>query len=346
MQSLQRITQKEIADAVDCSQATVSLVLSGRTENLSPQTVRRVREAAERLGYWRPVARPARTRNIACVCPKPPTDEAESYRDYHQGFIRGLQRGVESARHHLMLAWAQPARHRIEDLCQRIDGAVCLTPMPESVLDGISASVPVTLLNWHVEGRALDAVTVDEDASIRTVVDHLVAVGHERIAFLGHDPLGHHHCLRWEAFQKAMRLGGLAWSNDPLLFPRTEQQTYEEMNRLAAEVLSELARRPDRPTALVCPADRWALAVLACASAAGLRVPEDLSVVGFDCITAGLYSSPRLSSVRVPAEEMGLRASQLLLARIESPSAPAQRVQYHGELVLLDSIAPPNGTTR
>jgi LacI family xylobiose transport system transcriptional regulator len=103
----------------------------------------------------------------------------------------------------------------------------------------------------------------------------------------------------------------------------------------------ELLRSPDAPTAVLCGNDLQALGVYEAARQAGLRIPEDLSVVGFDDITAGRWSGPPLTTVRQPMVEMGATATQLVLALAAGQPLAQTRIELATSLIVRDSTAPP-----
>ena len=197
-------------------------------------------------------------------------------------------------------------------------------------------TMPIVLIDiLGVPG--VPVVAVDNLGGISQSLQHLIALGHQRIGFAGNDQNPSLH-IRYLAFCGGMTGAGLAvepgWC---LLEPGPIKQVFEQYVKILAS--------PSRPTAVVCANDCFALGVLKAAEAAGLRVPEDLSVVGFDDMEVARMLSPPLTTVRVPTLEMGACAASILLRITEDPSqADTWRhaeVRCRTELVPRGTSCPP-----
>ncbi|MCX7934662.1 MAG: LacI family transcriptional regulator, partial [Planctomycetota bacterium] len=336
------VTQQEIARQLKVSQTTVSLVLSGQGRQFAEETRRRILALADRLGYRRRQKNERGAGVLGCLLHPEVEIDSQDYRYYYQEAIIGMQKAAHEAGFDLLISKVDAASRSLDDLCCRFEAAVIHNPLPLSLVRAIAQRVPVVLLNWHAPAEQYDAVVIDEEASMRSVVEQLAALGHRRLAFVGHLPLGYHHSRRHQAFQQIVQEMGLDAVAAPAFCPRTRSQTVDEMDFLTRRMLEAIARMAlaKRPTALVAPADAWALSLLRAAKVCGISIPGDLSLTGFDCIPEALAAQPRLATVKPPMEEMGRCAVRLLLERRRERHRPAQKVMCAGVFIPQESIQP------
>jgi len=172
--------------------------------------------------------------------------------------------------------------------------------------------IPLLMINEQYPDLDCPCVKLDDEAGGRLATDHLLERGHRRIAgFFKTDDLQGVH--RMKGFVRAFRDRGLAVDPDDIVRYSTEER--EERPRSA---LRELLRRPEPPTAIVCYNDELAVALLDVVREAGLRVPEDLAIVGYDDSFLATATEIKLTSVVHPKAEMGEKAAGLLLSMLES----------------------------
>jgi LacI family transcriptional regulator len=161
-----------------------------------------------------------------------------------------------------------------------------------------------------------DLVTTDNFAGMGAAFDHLYGLGHRRIGFVGRFDANFACAERFAAFQMKMAAAGL---------PVRPQWVYEGYSQIepATEGVKKILSQPDRPSAFLCSNDCVALGVLRAADALGIRVPEQLSVVGFDGTEAVSLFTPTLTTVHVPVEEIGIMAVRLLMTKTKTKSKSA-----------------------
>jgi LacI family transcriptional regulator len=334
------VTQQSIARKAKVSQATVSLILSGQDKGISGQTRDAVLKTARRLGYWKEGRQQQRTGIAGYLFPAHVDPTGSEFRVYYHGALMGAQRMLERERCHTLLGQADLKGKRLEEFAERVDGVIVHDDAPEHVLVALSAKRPVVLLNWWAAPGRFDTVAQDHESAIRAVIQHLHGLGHRRIAFLNHRPLGHHHEQRWRVYRAEMTALGLTPLDDGPFSPETREQTVEETDRLVAGIATALRRQPTLATAIICPSDTWALPLLKAVLAAGLKVPGDVSIVGYDDDEACRYATPALSSVRVPMGDLGKRAAEVLLRRLESADGPRERILLAGTFLARGSLGP------
>jgi LacI family transcriptional regulator len=329
-------TLKEVAEAVGCSVATVSRVLAG-DRPVGPELARRVQEAARDLGYLpNQVARALRSRSTATVGLVIP--------QITNPFFPALMREVEHALHDqgraLLLAdsadSAELEAERVELLIARqVDGLIVAPVDREKsvpTLAKAAARVPVVLLDRSVDVQA-DAVTVDNFAGMRLLLEHLKGLGHSRFWFLGAAGEASAAVERRAAFQDWAARNAAAW--------RVELGDFSiEFGRHGAgrAVTAAAAHRPD---ALVCANDLIAAGAVQRLRELGVSVPGELAVSGFDDVDLASLTAPRLTTVHQPYPELAAEAARMLTARIVQPDAPARTVRLAPTLVTRGSTVAP-----
>ncbi len=204
---------------------------------------------------------------------------------------------------------------------QRVDGVIYLTAFHESpsALRELQSLGPVVLVDERVPGADLPAVVADGRRGAREVATHVVRLGHVRFACIGGPTALWTAEQRLAGYREALALGGL----DPdAMEVHVGDYRMGSGYELAQKALG--GSRAARPTALLCANDMMAIGALEYCRTAGLRVPGDVSIVGFDDVPMAPLLSPRLTTVRQPAHEMGMGAAELLIDLIQGhqPDVP------------------------
>ncbi len=221
---------------------------------------------------------------------------------------------------------------------QRVDGVVYLTGLnesPSSLLE-LESLGAVVLVDERVPGADLPAIVADGRRGAREVAAHVVGLGHERFACIGGPTALWTAEQRLAGYREALALGGL----DP-----DQMEVYSgdyQMNsgyQLAEKALN--CPKPTRPTALLCANDMMAIGALEYCRAVGLSVPDEISIVGFDDVPMARLLSPRLTTVRQPAYEMGVAAAELVLALIRGEKISETPKPYPVEVKVRESAAKP-----
>jgi DNA-binding LacI/PurR family transcriptional regulator len=345
-----RVTLKTIAEAVGVSRTTVSNAYN-RPDQLAPELRDRILGTARRLGYPGPDPAARRLRSGRRDAVGLLVTEGLSYTFTDPAsvlLIQGIARATEDAGIALLVV---PERGGVEDA---VVDAFCLYSLPAqhpNLAAVQERGVPLVVVDEpRVEGHAF--VGIEDRRGARLAADHLLALGHRRFALLV-DPTqldGYAGPLtpereasavsmtfleRLGGYRDALEAAGIDWAAVPRFeLPANVPERGLEGARLA------LATDP-RPTALIAATDQLALGAIEAARVAGLRVPEDLSVVGFDDIPGAAWSRPALTTVRQPLFEKGEIAGRLL-----TEGASDREVILPVELVVRGSTAGvPNGTS-
>jgi LacI family transcriptional regulator len=332
-------TLRDVASAAGVHPATASRALNLGTRLLvSEETARRVSEAAERLGYRpNPVARSLRTRRshtIGVLIPDlnnplfPPIVRGLEDRLAEHGYVALLgNTDADMAKEHLIFDQMR-ARH--------VDGFVLATATRNSPIlaEAAEAGLPVVLMNRTAQGYPFSSVAVDNEQGVRAAVGHLAALGHTRIGHIAGPQEISTGAARLRGFLDGMRSHGLAVTDDQIVYAAA--YTIEEGLRLGRELLQ--AR--DDLTAIVAANDMVAVGCYGALDEAGLRCPDDVSVIGFNDMPFIDRLRPPLSTVRFPHYQLGTEAAALLIERIEAEDSPVKILYLAPELVARGSTAP------
>lgn len=203
-------------------------------------------------------------------------------------------------------------------------------------------NIPVVVIGRAFEHPKADRVAADDHSGGATAVRHLLELGHKRIGFIGAALKAESPLPRFEGYLQGLRDAGIPLDADlmipPLAGPKspftTQNDGYAGMKRLL-EV-------PNRPTAVFARNDYTAMGALRAARKAGISVPRDISLVGFDNVPLAAFTTPPLTTIKQPIDEQGREAARLLLRRIEA-TGPAERIEriFSCDLIIRESTAPP-----
>ncbi|MFC4062697.1 LacI family DNA-binding transcriptional regulator [Planomonospora corallina] len=331
-----RPTIRNVAERAGVSKSLVSLVLRG-SPHVSEHRRQAVLQAARELGY-RPnaVARSlveGRTHLVGALV-------ADLHNPFYAEFLDGLQESLHGDGLRLLIGNSQwdPAfeGEAVEAFLElRVDGLVLLgiPPTSETLIEATGYTPMVVVGERDIELDGVDAVVDDDQLGARLAVDHLVELGHRRIAHIeGNRSSGRFRC---EGYLVAMRRHALA----PYIMVEQGEPTEEG----GAQAARSLLTRDPRPTAIFASNDMVAMGVLAAAAELGLRVPEDLSVVGYDNTHLAGVPAISLTTVDQPRRAMGRSAAALLSDRIGNPRKASRLRQVTPELVVRRSTGPAQG---
>ena len=334
--STTRPTIHDVASRAGMSKSLVSLALSG-SPKVSERSRLLIEKAAAELGY-RPNAaarslsvRRSRTIGVLIL-------------DLHNPVFAEILDGVQTeVRQHgfstmLVTGGENPTLEQaeIETLREfQVEGLILISHrLPTDVLRSIAADVPtVVVTRDDIVAPGMDTVSNDDVAGARLAIDHLVGLGHARIVYLsgGDNPVSH---LRATGYAAAMIAHGLAELIRIVPGGLTDAIGYR-----AAEAALEF-----NPTALFVANDIAAFGAIAAIENANLRVPEDISVIGYDGIRIGGMRRVNLTTIAQPLAELGRRAAQHMLRRISDRDSPAQHENVSASLVIRGTTGPVKST--
>lgn len=341
MAGRRRPTRDDVAKRAGVSSAVVSYVLNGGPKPVTEEKRERVLAAVEELGYLpneiaRSLAGQA-TQSIGVIAP---TLANPVWATLAMGVS-----DVISPHDYLMIVCDvedQPdldQRYAQMMVSKRVDGVILVptanTPSTLAILD--RAGIPAIVVEQDVEGTP--CVIVDAPDSGYRVTQHLIELGHTRIAILREHRSSLDSWKRYLGYERALKDAGL--DVDPALVAdgaASIDGSVVEGSIAAANALLDVT---PAPTAVFAHNDLMAIAVIHVARARGLRVPEDISVVGVDDTDAGRYSDPPLTTLPFPARELGRAAAQRVLQALAGTKAERLSVLRTPPLVVRSSTAPP-----
>jgi LacI family transcriptional regulator len=337
-----RPTQFDVAQRAGVSGATVSYVLNGVKGGrvpISDVTQQRVMDAIDELGY-EPDARAqalrsGSTNTIGLIIP-------DLQNPHFCEYASGVEKAARAAGYHILLSSTtlddEYAVEIFKDLSRRrFDGLIITGSFILESAEALAILARIRQRGLPIvemsELYGVDSVSADYRAATKEVVSYLLSLGHRRIGFIygvGTHELG---LDRLEPYQESLTAAGLPV--EPGLVIECGP-TIEDGYQAALQLLN----LTPRPTSIIVINDLLATSTLRAAADLGLRVPDDLSVVGFDDISMANYLVPRLTTVTKNAYTAGQKAFGILLARMQTPELPRQAIHIPAKLIIRESTGP------
>lgn len=328
---MKKVTSNEVARAAGVSQSTVSRAFN-RQEVVSQETLARVHSIAAELGYQpNELARSliSRKSNVIGIV------MGDILNPFYPAVLNAFTRRLQEIGRRVMLFSVPPGQDVDEVLPQLmqyqvagvvITSATVSSRMAETVA---GSGTPLVLFNRTVYGDAVNSVCCANEEAGRLVARTLVAAGHRRFGLIGGLATTSTHIERRQAFAEELRRNGIeAFREEP------GGNTYEGGYAAAKTLLASV----DRPDALFCISDIMALGALDAARRdLGLKVPGDVSIVGFDDIAAASWPGYDLTTVRQPVETMTAETIAILLDQMNRPGAAPVSVRVPGKLIVRSS---------
>jgi DNA-binding LacI/PurR family transcriptional regulator len=337
----QKVTLKFLGKQLSLSPTTISVVISDSplASTIAEKTKRRIWEAVKQFNY-RPnlFARYLHGKRTYCVAVLVPDIGDE----FSSSLISGIEKSLAQQGYFYFVVSHRGAPELIDKspdtlLDRGVEGMIFInTPLIRSL------PVPVIAISDITEADGVSSIVIDNSRAANLALKHLTKLGHERIAFL-RGPRGNGDSEdRWDCLQRAAK--ELKVHIDEKLtrelgrYPECNKTTMSDLGYHAAREL--LSSSPEF-TALVAFNDGSAIGAIRAFRDAGLKVPDDISVLGFDDIEQAAFNVPRLTTIRQPLMRMGELAASGLIKRIEQPEVQTEDVIVEPELVVRESTAAP-----
>ena len=332
---MKRASIKDLARIANVSHSTVSRALS-RNPLVNQATAERIRRLADEHGY-RPSAAArslvtSRTATVGVVV----TNITDPFA---AEVVSGIEEAALEHDYSVFLANsnAEPAREvkvvrSFEE--RRVDGVIVTSSRVGRVYAGLlaKAEVPIVLLNNQHPGEFLHSVMIANPEAATEAVQHLLALGHRRIAYVG-DRLGRQSDTeRFAGYRVALDYADVPFCPEYVVHGDGKPEG-------GGAAMRRLLALDEPPTAVFCYNDMTALGAMRAIRDAGLRIPEDVSVVGFDDLFVARYMDPPLTTVRQPMRRMGRMAFETLHSLV-SDAGSGQNIKVPGELIVRQSTAP------
>lgn len=321
-------TIQDVAAAAGVSVATVSRAINGMA-GVRENTHKKVLEAIEAVGYVLPTALEERPSNlIVTVVP-------ELGNPFYALVIRGIQTAAARNGYEVLIWQLPPGEPSIEEILEKyrlfnMSGLILMIPTTPATVAEVNRSYPVVQC-CEYSNDELPYVTINNYQASRSVVGHLVSKGRKKIALINGSPKYKNSHERKRGYLDAMAEAGLE------VQPNWIAHIHDVWPESVMSVVSQMLLSDNRPDALFTVSDAFGAAAVKAAKRSGLKLPEDLHVVGFDNTQTGLLCDPVLTTVNQPQLQMGNLACEMLIEQISNPSLAANYVQLDTELIVRES---------
>jgi DNA-binding LacI/PurR family transcriptional regulator len=343
----QTISLKTLGEYLNLSPATISLVLNDApgVKSIPEETRKRVREAARKFDY-RPSffarsLRKGQTFSVGLLVP-----------NLNDGYASAVVEGVEDVLLDEGYFYFTASHRRRPDLLEEyprllldrsVEGLIAVDTTFEH-----EQPVPTVAVAGHREITGITNIVLDQVRAAELIVGHLRELGHRHIAFLRGGSHSSDADERYECLIEAARVMDLPFEPDWTVQLESRDSTPVIGYAPTLELLKRRSSKPEsvRFTALVCFNDLTAIGAIRALREQGIRVPEDMSVVGFDDIQSAAFQHPSLTTIRQPLKEMGSMAARILLSRIRGQEGEPQVVKVLPELIVRESTMSPASVDR
>jgi LacI family transcriptional regulator len=326
MNPTRRVTIRDVADKAAVSVATVSKVINGRY-GVAVETIRRVQSAIDDLGYEASLAaqslRNHKTNVIGVL--------VADFEPFSTEVLKGAADAIRGTGFELVvysaggrvgehIGWERRYLSRLSGTL--IDGAVLVTP---TVTD-VNYGAPIVAVDPHTGPSDMPSVDSDNWYGARVGVGHLLDLGHRRIGMITGRPDLQSAQLREKGYRDALASAGVAVDEDLIQLGAFDPD-------IARHAAHRLLAMPERPTAIFAANDLSAITAMQAAADLGIRVPDDLSLVGFDNVPESALCVPPLTTVEQPIRQMGQRAMELLVRLIRDERVDSTHIRLATRLV-------------
>jgi DNA-binding LacI/PurR family transcriptional regulator len=325
------VSLKRLAEHLGLNPATVSVVLNNVPGRSIPQPTReRIKAAAEKLGYEpNLLARSLRNRKTHTIGVLVP----ELAEDYHTQIMSGIGDYLMSKGYFYFTVHHRHRKDLVEEYTHMLlgrgaEGLIAIDTALEHPFP-----VPVVAVAGHRRIEGVSNLALDHDRAAELALTHLYSLGHRQIAFMRGHPSSCDTADRWRSTVKTARKLGLAMQAELVIRLDRDSITPDLVYPAVRQMLT--SKKPF--TVLVSFNDNAAIGAIHALQDAGLRVPADVSVIGFDDIRAAAFISPSLTTIRQPLREMGWMASEYLLGRLQGTEKYREQIVIYPELTVRES---------
>lgn len=336
--SLRAARIQDVARLADVSTATVSRALA-TPERVSPEARARVLEAIAKTGYVpNPAARTLRSQKTYMVLVVLP-DLANTF---FSKILRGIEETLFEAGYGMIISDLdgspeKEAHFAAFTAAGRVDGAILLNGhLFGQSRDGgghpAKIGIPLVALCEAIPGADIPQIEIDNRIAASRMTQHLASLGHRRIAYVSGPATNILERERFQGYKDGLEAAGLPF--DPALVLPGDYTIGS-----GVRTGQDLVARSTRPTAVFCTSDEMAIGLMRTLFSAGLRVPDDISVAGFDDIEFAAVAEPSLTTIRQPRRELGQAAAAALIDLLQGRPSP-KRIRLETDLVIRDSVAP------
>jgi LacI family transcriptional regulator, galactose operon repressor len=331
------ITMQNVADSAKVSRGTVSYVLNGKSKQakISEATRDKIFEVAEKLGYRRNAIaqsmKTGKTNVIGFI--------GGLYSSYCMEIIKGINDVVSKNKYMIKLLPSETigevrsvARQCVE---QRLAGVICRS-LSEECLEILRKelepnNIPIVLVDSSFSHNWCSRVVPDDFDGAKQAIEYLLSLGHSKIGHVTNSLTRGFAKKRYDGYTKVMAENGLEVQEDDICITSDiDRMSDIERNKIKIFI------KQQKPTAIFCASDPLAMEFINIAHNSGIRIPEDLSIIGFGDLEYASFATPKLTTVKQPFVEMGRKTSEILLSEIKEKST-AKEIKLPIELIIRDS---------
>lgn len=327
-----KITIEQIAELSGVSIATVSRIINNKG-NVKQETREKVLATMEKLHFKPKVSSVLTDSNSKLILMCVP----DFQNPFNSPVINGVQQAAHENGYDVLLLQSKNYYTDQEDYTNILKnnsfaGILILCSVANnSILEELSLRCPVVMCSEYAENYGVSYVSIDDVASSKTAVNYLIATGCKKIGFINCSDKFRYARHREKGFRQALEESGL--EVNPNWIANVSSINYNLALSRATHILS----LPDRPDGIFTSSDVFGLAVIKAANNLGLRVPEDVSVVGFDNIDFSTMSTPSLTTIDQPTYQLGYQSCELLVEKIKNPNTLDKQIILNTELIVRDS---------
>jgi DNA-binding LacI/PurR family transcriptional regulator len=332
------MNQVQIAKALGISQSTVSLVLNNpNTEKISKNKRELILNFLEEKNYS--LANSGKTKNIGYLLPADVA--AEPHKRFYDRFIMGIESAASKSGYNVIVEKYKKDKSLIFPH-KKVDGVILEGSINLKNLKEISRRIPTVILNFSVFEPICDMIYPDNNGGVKLAMNYLKEQGHSRIAYFAARtqacPTESNYNQRLETFSSSIRTFDFEDDENYIQTPVLSEATISATEMKIHESLQTWRKMDKPPTAVICCNDFYALQMIRQANLLGIKIPEELSVIGTDNVPNCEFSFPALTSIDHNAEEMGRLSVEALIKRIENPDRPTRRISCNASLALRESV--------
>jgi LacI family transcriptional regulator len=331
------ITISEIAKLAGVSKTTVSRVLNNKPD-VDPATREKILALIDQYNFQpnafaKAISQQSSNQHIGLLIPH--KAEYIFSNAFYTEVMRGVSTEVDDQGYYLLLCYAHDINYMDIYHQKRVEGFVLLSPgsYNKNIIETLNAEqVPFVSTAKISEQESISYVDIDNHQGGMLVMDHLIGLGHRRIAYIGKTSLNS-SIERMNSHRSALEKHNLPYDPNLVLVPDTS--TTESGH----DAVQRLLNMENPPTAIFLANDVMAVGAIKAIQEFGLRVPEDVSVVGFDDIPLASFVNPALTTIHQPAYQKGVCAARMLIDRLEKRPTPSCKI-LDVELVVRSSTGP------
>ena len=330
----EKITLKEIARLASVSPTTASLILNGKGQRMSQETIDRVNKVVEQYHYVPDFYAQRMTTKEAKMIGVILPDLTDFF---FAKLLQGIERAAAKEGYSILLMHSHHSKEKEEEALQTmisrsVDGIILATPylVDGELFNQVKKICPIILIDNRNNPRKEAIIYVDEQKGMADMVHYLYECGHRHIAFLKEDQCYYQLNYRFQGFKETMEQLGIF----------NEQLIVETPLSVAGGYIGtkKLLQKKTPFTAVICANDHLAIGAYRSLFEEGKQIPEDISIVGFDNIDIAAYLTPALTTVNQPIEALGTSAINHLIEKIQHPESPIANEELKTTLCIRDSV--------